>query len=151
MRKDLFVLVITVLLASGCAFGPTPYKPHGRSGGYSELRLGGNDMFLVKFEGNVQLDILVLRMHLLRRASELTVRHGYTYFEILQSKTHPRPSIVKQQKLSLLPPIFVFWDAIVIKCFREDPGLAFHAANILASLESDSSHHADRPRVTPYR
>ena len=137
MRALLLALLVGLPLLSGCANRPTPYTPQRGVGGYSDFPVG-EDMFSVKFEGNVELDIHTFRMHLLRRASELTLGHDFAYFIIMETMHYPRPSVYKVKHF-VLDPVFAFRQAIVIRCFKEDPGMAFNAAKILVTLAGEES------------
>ena len=142
MRTLLLVLLAVTLSLAGCVNFPTPYKPQHDGWGYSDFQVG-EDMFSVKFEGNVELDIHAFRMHLLRRASELALGHGYAYFTILKTAHRSRPSVYKVNSF-LLDPVFAFRQAIMIQCFKENPGMSFNAAKILVTLAGEASDASDR-------
>ena len=132
MQTFLLALLVSLPLLGGCANLPTPYQPKDGGWGYSDFPVG-EDMFTVSFEGNVELDIHTFRMHLLRRASELTLGHEFAYFTILKTTHRPRPSVYKAKGF-IVDPVFAFRQAIVIRCFKEDPGMGFNAAEILVTL-----------------
>jgi hypothetical protein len=83
-------IVIFLALALG-AWGcqSTPYQRAGATSGhgYSDRRLS-EDTFHVAFSANYTTSDSLLYRYLLRRAVELTLRHGFRYFAIIRE---PRP------------------------------------------------------------
>ena len=63
-------------LLSGCA---TPYKPMGWTGGYDDFRIT-EDTFEVTFKGNGYTASERVSRYVFRRASEVTLLHGFTHF-----------------------------------------------------------------------
>jgi hypothetical protein len=78
MVKVLSVSCLAMLTMTGCA---TSYKPKGSSDGYSHVQLA-RDRFSVTFEGNAHTSFDKARKYVRRRASELTLEHGYQAFVI---------------------------------------------------------------------
>lgn len=75
---------------SACATA-TPYQPlasgNAVSGGYSEQKL--DDVhFQVSFRGNDATSRARVETYLLYRAAELTIAHGYDWFEMVDKHTH---------------------------------------------------------------
>ena len=105
----------TVLIAMGCA---TPYQPRGFSGGYSDYRVSA-DVFSVSFRGSSSTREEVVEEFLLRRASELTLEHGFVYFVVLAEKDRTRTSSVGYSAMKL--PIISPGSSIQIRCFRDRP------------------------------
>ena len=67
----------SILLAClGCA---TPYQKVGSNGGYDDFRINASD-FEVTFRGNAHTSEETVSKYILRRASELTLQHGFTHF-----------------------------------------------------------------------
>jgi hypothetical protein len=74
--------LLLAVAASGCAssFGPT-YRPRGanESIGYSDEQIASN-RFRVSFAGPAGSKLVEVEDLLLRRAAEITIKHGYTHF-----------------------------------------------------------------------
>ena len=79
--------VIGALLAftTGCAT-PTPYQPvssaHPARGGYTDRKLA-DDRYEVTFAGNMLTTRQRVEDYLLFRAAELTLEHGYDWFQVI--------------------------------------------------------------------
>lgn len=74
-----------ILLLTSCA---TMYQPKGFfNGGYSEI-VTSNDTFYVTFNGNQFTSNERALKYALRRASELTIKNGYSYFIVLSNVDH---------------------------------------------------------------
>ena len=71
-----------MLVIAGCA---TPYKPRKRSFGYSDYRIAP-DVFAVSFKANASTNEETAELYLLRRASELTLEHGFEYRRFPQAR-----------------------------------------------------------------
>jgi hypothetical protein len=90
MRKLLIagLLAVTAGLA-GCTTA-TPYQPNLRgsavSGGFSEVQVT-QDRFRVQFSGNTLTSRDTVERYLLYRAAEVTLEHGYDWFEIDDRRT----------------------------------------------------------------
>ncbi len=82
----LFVSVVALL--ASCATG---YHANGFGGGYSEI-ITGSDSFIVTFRGNGYTSSEKVMKYSLRRAAELTIENGYTYFAVLSSADRTRSS-----------------------------------------------------------
>lgn len=78
----LAALAAAALLAAGCA---STYQPHGFSGGYSDSQLDAN-VFRVSFRGNGYTTPERAEDMATLRAAELTLRHGFTHFAILEKR-----------------------------------------------------------------
>lgn len=68
---------------AGCA---TSYQPHGLSGGFSETQLDQN-VFRVSFAGNGYTSGERAADFALLRSAELTLRHGFTHFAIVDGRS----------------------------------------------------------------
>lgn len=103
------------VFAAGCA---TPYQSAGSRGGYSDYRVS-TDLFAVSFRGNTGTREETVDKYLLRRASEITLEHGFKYFVILWEKERTRSSSVGYSafKIPLVAPGSSVW----IKCFHDRP------------------------------
>jgi hypothetical protein len=67
-----------LVAVAGCMTG---YQPRGYTGGYSEQKID-EDTYLVSFSGNGNTPRGVVLKYFLYRCAELTVDHGYAYFEL---------------------------------------------------------------------
>ena len=76
--KVLLIAIFIVSLA-GCA---TPYQKMGKMGGYTDGRID-DDTFWVKFNGNGYTSGEKAFSYCMRRAAEVTLENGYSYFAIL--------------------------------------------------------------------
>ena len=113
------------MLATGCA---TPYQSQGFQGGFTDARIEGtHDEFVVEFEGNVGLDAKTLDESLLRRAAELTIRNGFTHFEVLGRSRQAGLGFVVQP--GILGPSRKTSRSIHVKCYPYDPGGAAISAS----------------------
>ena len=73
-------LMAVALLGCASAFGPS-YRPRGanESVGYSDEQIAPN-RFRVSFAGPAGSKLVEVEDLLLRRAAEITIKHGYTHF-----------------------------------------------------------------------
>ena len=110
----LHLMVISVM-AVGCA---TPYQPLRTGGGYSDYRISV-DVFSVSFRGNIATREEEVDKYLLRRASELTLEHGFKYFVILSEKGRTRSGTVGYSAFKV--PVVSPGVAIQIRCCNEVP------------------------------
>jgi hypothetical protein len=85
-RSAIYLLTPLALLPTTCA---TPYQPLGSRGGYSHYRIS-DDVFSVSFRGNAATREDAVGKYLLRRASEVTLEHGFRYFVILSEEDRTR-------------------------------------------------------------
>ena len=119
--------VLLMSLGSGCA---TPYEASRSGGGYSDFRVA-KEVFAVSVRGNPVTREERVEKYLLRRASELTLEHGFKYFIILSEKETTRSSSVGYSavKIPLVSPGTSVW----IQCYHERPegGLPIDAAEFL--------------------
>ncbi len=80
-------MLVFCLAALICSYGcqPTPYQRLGTSsaGGYSEKRLSENT-FHVRFVANDNTPPNTVRDYLYRRAAEITIKNGFTYFTVIR-------------------------------------------------------------------
>ena len=85
------ILVVVVVVLSGCVTA-TPYQPAPPRGfGYSEERLDQNK-FRVSFRGNAQTPRETVEDYLLYRAAELTLQNGFTHFIVVGRDTEAKTS-----------------------------------------------------------
>lgn len=129
-RKWRFALCVMVvgLGPGGCA---TPYQSARGGDGYMDYRIA-TDVFAVSFRGGAGTREETVDKYLLRRASELTLEHGFTYFVILSEKERTRSGSIGYSaiKIPVVSPETSLW----IQCFKERPadrGLAIDAADFL--------------------
>lgn len=74
------IKILTLVALTSCA---TLYQKEGfLSNGYSDLR-SGQDIFVVTFRANEHTPADKVKKYALRRAAEVTKKHGYRYFAIL--------------------------------------------------------------------
>lgn len=73
---------ITVALLAGCA---TSYQAQSFSGGFSETQLDKN-VFRVTFKGNGYTQSERAEDFALLRSAELTLKHGFTHFAIIDGR-----------------------------------------------------------------
>ena len=71
--------MLTLCLCAVAAAGCTTSKPANFQGGFTTARLA-RDEFEIRFDGNVGVDAKAMEETLLRRAAEVTLEQGYTYF-----------------------------------------------------------------------
>ena len=139
------------LLAAGCA---TPYQSAGSGGGYSDYRVS-KDLFAVSFRGNTGTREETVDKYLLRRASEITLKHGFKYFVILWEKERTRSSSVGYSgfKIPLVAPGSSVW----IQCFHDRPidhdlpidaaeFLGFNYPKVLKDLRTEEGETAEDSR-----
>ncbi len=130
MRRLAVTLATAALVTlGGCA--STPYKSASRGEGYSDFRITTN-VFAVSFRGNVRTAEEIVDKFLLRRAAELTLKHGFEYFVILSEKERTRESSLGYSGVKV--PFVAPGRAIWIRCFNEPPPdheLPIHAADFL--------------------
>lgn len=83
-------LLLALTLITGCA---TSYQAHGLTGGFTEMHRGDN-VYLVRFQGNgYTSDIQAEEMAFLR-AAELAKEKGFAYFAVLSEGTRGRASTI---------------------------------------------------------
>lgn len=83
MKKISVLLLLMLSVIYGCQ---TPYQQKGFfTNGYSETRLDHN-IFKVTFNGNESTSEERVYDFALLRSAELTLKHGYNYFVIVDSK-----------------------------------------------------------------
>jgi hypothetical protein len=73
------LLMMTALWLAGCA---SPYGPNVLTGGYKDEKLGEN-RWRVSFNGNGYTDEDMVVKYWLNRCAELTVKSGYSYFNLV--------------------------------------------------------------------
>lgn len=84
MKKSLLVLLI-VLLLTGCATGY--YGDNLFTGdGYKEKSLS-SDTMLVTFNGNGFTNANKTYSYAMKRAAQVTLKHGYSYFLVLNNRS----------------------------------------------------------------
>ena len=84
MRRSGRAILATgwALLLAGCM---TAYQPYGITGGYKEVKLA-DDTYQVSFYGNGNTPRGAVLKYFLYRCAELTLEHGYTYFELYSTE-----------------------------------------------------------------
>ncbi len=146
----IWCLLAVLAVSGGCA---TPYKSAAAGSGYSDFRVS-TDVFAVSFRGNTSTLEETVDKYLLRRASELTLEHGFTHFVILSEKERTRSSSVGYSGFKI--PFVAPGTAVWIQCFKDPPpdrGLLINAADFLRfnfpeALEKPDSTEADDAGAT---
>jgi|WetSurMetagenome_2_1015567.scaffolds.fasta_scaffold1445785_1 hypothetical protein len=87
MQKIFYLLFITLLLTS-CSTG---YHSSGMLGGYQEKFLS-SDTAMVSFQGNGLTSVEKTYSYAMKRAAEVTLQRGYTYFEVLNYRNYYVPN-----------------------------------------------------------
>ncbi len=82
LRRTIIIIVFIILMI-GCA---TPYQHRGWRGGYSHLQLD-NNVFRVRFSGNGYTSMSRAIDFNLLRSAEITLRRGYKYFQVVNSRS----------------------------------------------------------------
>lgn len=97
--------ILMLVALTSCA---TLYQKEGFfTNGYSDLR-SGQDIFVVTFRANEQTPAKKVKKYALRRAAELTRKHGYCYFVVLDE--------IGEGKHLYYPSL-----RLTIQCFHEKP------------------------------
>lgn len=92
------------LCLAGCV---TAYQPLGATGGYKDERLE-DDTYRVSFYGNGKTPRPVVLKYFLYRCAELTLAHGYEYFEIYNvGRVQPRHSRSDSPFIKVRTPSYV--------------------------------------------
>ena len=113
---------LVIVASSGCA---TPYQHKSFLwGGYQDFQVS-KGTFSVTFQGNPSLDRSRLRQYLYRRAAEVTLEHGFSYFEVIESTDQSRTSTYVS--MTALTITATPQETIMIRCFQEDPSPSLHA------------------------
>jgi hypothetical protein len=86
--KKVIAISVLVIFFQGCA---TTYQSVGYTGGYSETQLDEN-VFKVSFYGNQYAGRERVTDFTLLRSAELTLKHGYKYFVIIDSNNFSKNS-----------------------------------------------------------
>ena len=88
-----FLLACPALLVLAACETPTPYQPqmHGNevAGGYRDQQIEANQ-FRITFTGNSMTSRETVETYLLYRAAELTLQHGYDWFEMADRQTEKK-------------------------------------------------------------
>ena len=103
------------LLVGACA---TPYRSEKHGAGYSEFRIT-DDTFSVTFRANSATREETVDKYILRRASELTLEHGFGFFVVFKETGRNRSSSIGYSGLKF--PIIIPGETIRIRCFHEEP------------------------------
>lgn len=80
----LLILALMVTVLTGCNSGYHQKGSLFRSDGHTESKLGEN-VFQVAYEGNVETDSEQVMDFNLLRSAEVALKHGFSYFIILQT------------------------------------------------------------------
>ncbi len=135
-------IIMILLILTGCA---TPYQRIGLSGGYEDTRLG-DDLFMVSFRGNGYTSATRVFDMTLRRASEITIENGYSYFTILQSSDTSSTQFYNSGSGQVIGnsvfyngtsiPVRKAANIMVIKAFKDKPSSieAIDAATVRQSI-----------------
>ncbi len=113
-------------------------------GGYSDKPMSDNT-FYIKFSANIRTSPEVVRRYLYRRAAEVTVRHGFTYFAVIRGPSalteRTRFDASRDSYDDGAAPIEVDVPhtnqlQMVIQCFRDMPAQSdMHPVNAKEYLE----------------
>lgn len=79
------VLASSFMVLMGCAT-PVPYQPMDGGRGYSEQALEA-DRYRITFSGNSATPRETVENYVLYRAAEVTVKHGYDHFVVVDKNT----------------------------------------------------------------
>jgi len=111
--KLIFALLLPLAALVGCA---TTYQKEGVfANGYSDFRSSENT-FVVTFRASEHTPAEKVFKHALKRCAELTRKHGFRYFTILEKKDLHFPSIRLSIQCYQEPPLEMEWiDAVQIK------------------------------------
>lgn len=102
-----------LLLTAGCA---TKYQSENFFGfGFSEIKTS-QDSFIVNFKGNASSHSANVLQYALRRASEVTLENGFTYFTIISKMNQSRIG-GSNGSISTAPGI-----SVQIQCTKEKTG-----------------------------
>ena len=130
---------IALLLTASCA---TPYQLRSSAkGGYSDFRIA-DDLFSVSFKGNAATPEEQAEKYLFRRASEVTLEHGFNFFVIEAEKGRTRSSSLGYSGVKF--PLVAPGSALRIRCYHVQPpedvssidAAAFLRFNFPEALES---------------
>ncbi|HXV19337.1 MAG TPA: hypothetical protein VD883_04590 [Candidatus Omnitrophota bacterium] len=92
MRKKSAILLLSVLLAAGCATG---YQKQDMWGyGYHETKLQ-DDVYRIDFEGGADSEMTQIKDFALLRCAEFSIQNGYKYFVILERTADNKVSVVE--------------------------------------------------------
>ena len=114
-RAPITLTLTVVLIVGGCA---TPYRSEKRGTGFSEFRIT-DDTFSVTFRANSATREERVDKYILRRASELTLEHGFQFFVVLTEKGRDRTSSIGYSGVKF--PVITPGKTIRIRCFRGRP------------------------------
>ncbi len=144
--KKFFILSALVFVVASLGCQTTRYQRLGSTpaGGYSE-KLMSQNTFFIKFSASNHTSPEVVRRYLYRRAAEVTVRHGFTYFALIRGPS----SLTERMRFDAsqdsyddrAAPIEVDVPQanrlqMVIQCFREMPEQSdIHPVNAKEYLE----------------
>jgi len=98
MKKGL-ILLLSVVMVSSCAF-PTSYHSEIYQEGYSEAKLSETE-YTISFKGNTETSHQRLNDFALLRAAQVSLKNGYPYFRVLNSK--PNVSYRNETRQQLFP------------------------------------------------
>ena len=110
-----FLVPGTMILIGACA---TPYKAAKHREGYSEYRITDNT-FALTFRANIATREEMVDKYLLRRASELTLEHGFKYFVISEERGRTRSSSIGYSGVKF--PVVAPGSTIRIRCYLDPP------------------------------
>src|SRR5437868_6907261 len=82
MRSKIACALLAAASLAGCA---TPYQKTGLTGGYNEVQLDTN-VFRVSFQGNGYTGPDTVGDFLLLRSAEITLEHGFQFFQVAGSR-----------------------------------------------------------------
>lgn len=144
--KKIGLFFSTTFLALFLIACGTSYQSKNMFGfGYSDFRTSP-DSFTVTFKGKGDADAGMVLQYALRRAAEITIENGFTYFQVVSTKDHFQTVSSGNwnygsgyASTSTLPSVNV-----MIKCFSEKPENieVIEAQYFLSTNQKDSNDDA---------
>ncbi len=93
MNWNVKYLILSLSVATVFCSCATKYHPNSISGGYSDFRVA-RDSFVVTFYGNDFTSSETVLKYALKRASELTIQNGFSYFSVIDSQDTTKRTLV---------------------------------------------------------
>lgn len=126
--RILLYSVFSLFLLTACA---TSYQSSGLMGGYQEKQIS-SDVILVSFKGNGLTSIQKTYSYAMKRAAEVTLKNGYSYFEVLDHRNYyePQTSYTTSGKFTTDFPI----SEVKIKMLKTKTAKAYDANKVFAKV-----------------
>ncbi len=128
MKKILFCILILSL--SGCA---TSYRQSGTFmlDGYQEKTIAP-DTFTVSFKGNLYTNIEKTYAYAMKRAAEITLAHGDSYFEVLNHRNYFAPLHTDTSAGSFTTDLPT--SEVTIKIMKQKTAKSYNAQKVFSSV-----------------